>query len=95
MPASTDSVFIVQSWDMRRKAAVSRQGHDHSSIYYYPGYFQAKLVVDSQIVKTHDLMITSGGWLALVDEDPIPVYFKKGEYLKKDRVEIDPALLGN
>lgn len=91
--ANTDSVFIVQSWDISRRTAVPRDRTEYSSIYYYPGYFQAKLMVDSQIVRTHDLMITSNGWLALAEDDPIPVYFKKEEFSKSDRVEIDEAIL--
>jgi hypothetical protein len=82
--APTDSVFIVQTWDMRRRTLVSRSGHAHSAIYYYPGYFNAKLVVDTQIVLTHGLMIGSGGWLAMAEGEPSPFYFKKEDYLSKD-----------
>jgi hypothetical protein len=92
--APSDSVFIVQTWDMSRRAVVSKIGHDHSAIYYYPGYFVAKLVVDTQIVRTHDLMIGSGGWLALAEGEPTPFYFKKPDYLQKEgEVVIDSALL--
>jgi hypothetical protein len=91
--ANTDSVFIVQSWDITRRVAVPRSKTEYSSIYYYPGYFQAKLMVDSQIVRTHDLMITSNGWMALAENDPIPVYFKKEEFSKSNRVEVDEAIL--
>ena len=91
--APTDSVFIVQTWDMRRKKAVPANGTEYSSIYYHPGYFNAKLVVDTQIVKTQNLMISSGGWLALVDNDPIPLYFTKEEIRRKEGVAIDSATL--
>jgi len=88
LAAPSDSVFIVQTWDISRRTAVSRAGHAHSAIYYYPGYFNAKLVVDTQIVRTHDLMISSGGWLALAEGDPAPFYFKK-----EGGVVVDSALL--
>jgi hypothetical protein len=92
--APTDSVFIVQDWDMRRRTLVSRKGHAHSAIYYYPGYFSAKLIVDTQIVQTQGLLIGSGGWLAMAEGDPSPFYFKKEEYTWKDGgVEVDSALL--
>jgi hypothetical protein len=91
--ASTDSVFIVQTWDMRRKKAVPANGSEYSAIYYHPGYFNAKLVVDTQIVKTQNLMISSGGWLALVDNDPIPLYFTKEEIRRKEGVAVDSATL--
>ena len=91
--APTDSVFIVQTWDMRRKKAVPANGSEYSSIYYHPGYFNAKLVVDTQIVKTQNLMISSGGWLALVDNDPIPLYFTKEEIRRKEGVAVDSTTL--
>jgi hypothetical protein len=89
----TDSVFIVQSWDWRRRIAVPPTGTDYSAIYYYPGFFKAKLVVDTQIVRTHDLMITSDGWLALAEGDPVPIYFRKEEVARKEGIEVDSATL--
>jgi hypothetical protein len=91
--AQTDSVFIAQSWDLSRKVVVPRDKTEHSSIYYYPGYFKAKLIVDTQIVQTFDLMVATDGWLALQEDDPVPVYFKKEEYAKGDSMEINEQLL--
>jgi len=88
-----DSVFIVQSWDWRRRIAVPPAGTEYSAIYYYPGFFKAKLVIDTQIVRTHDLMITSDGWLALAEGDPIPIYFRKEEVARKEGIEVDTATL--
>jgi hypothetical protein len=77
----SDSVFIQQSWDKRLSRYVARDQRQHTSIYYYPGYFQAKLRVNDQIVKQHDLFIKSNGWLPLVDVSPVPVYFKPGDII--------------
>ncbi len=91
--ATTDSVFIVQTWDVRRKKLVTKTGHEHSAMYYYPGFFNTKLIADGQVVKTHDLFVTSGGWLCLVEQDPIPLYFKREECVFADRVEVNDELL--
>jgi hypothetical protein len=91
--APTDSVFIVQTWDMSRRRLVSRSDHEHSAIYYYPGAFNAKLVVDTQIVKTFSLLISSGGWLATAEGEPQPFYFKKEEYRIEGGAVVDSALL--
>jgi len=72
----SDSIFIQQSWDKRLSKPVARDQQQHTSIYYYPGFFQAKLRVNDQIVKQHDLFIKSNGWLPLVDITPVPMYFK-------------------
>jgi hypothetical protein len=91
--SSADSVFISQTWDLHRKTAVPPDGTEYSAIYYYPGYFVAKLIVDTQIVLTHTLMITSDGWLALAEGDPVPIYFKKEEVARKEGIEVDSATL--
>lgn len=87
--ARTDCVYIVQTWDIRRKTRVAKDRRAHSALYYYPGFFRTKLLVDGQVAKTHDLCINTDGWLGLVEEEPIPFYFRKADYIRKDRVEID------
>ena len=67
-------VHVQQSWDKRLSAEVSPEENIHTSIYYYPGFFIAKLVVDDQIVKEHGLYIKSDGWLSLIEQEKIPVY---------------------
>jgi hypothetical protein len=91
--AKSDSVYIVQTWDISRKTLVPRNRTEHSAIYYYPGFFNTKLIVDGTVVKTHDLQITSNGWLCLAEQDSSPVYFKKEQYIKEDRIEVDSHAL--
>jgi len=92
--AGKDSVFIAQSWDIRRKVQVPAQERTYSAIYYEPGYYRAKLMLGKQIVKEHDLMIASDGWLALIEnENGVPVYFKKGEIAKNGELTVDESLL--
>ena len=75
----TDSVFIQQSWDPKRRQLVPKDGHHHSAIYYLPGYYRAKLVVGRQIVQEHDVVIPSEGWLTAVaiNQEATPVYFSQ------------------
>jgi hypothetical protein len=75
-----DSVVIQQSWDERLRTKVSKHDHQHTSIYYTPGFFKAKLVVNNDIVREHNLWITSNGWIALVKQAVIPVYFDKQDF---------------
>ncbi len=86
----SESVFISQTWDTRRKARVDKNKKEHSAIYYYPGYFRAKLMVDTTVVKTHDIQITTDGWLGLVEiEETTPVYFQEQEILKAGWIGLD------
>lgn len=93
--ADQDSVFICQTWDVRRKIQVNKNDKYHSAIYYYPGFFRAKLMVGDQIVKEHDIQINTNGWLGLIEADwgVPPLYFKPTEIVKADRVEVDQHLL--
>ena len=79
----TDIVIIQQSWDHRRRTNVSKNDRQHTSIYYFPDYYRAKLIVGNQIVKEHELFIKSDGWLTAVNTEPVPVYFKKEDAIEK------------
>jgi hypothetical protein len=72
-----DPVVIQQSWDSRLQARVSKFEHQHTSIYYYPDYYKAKLIVGGRIVSTHRLLIKSNGWLPIVALSPVPVYYSR------------------
>jgi hypothetical protein len=70
----SNNVFIQQSWDPRRREKVSGQGKQYTSIYYTPGYFNAKLVVNGQIKNEKGVFIKTKGWLGLIDKEPVPIY---------------------
>jgi hypothetical protein len=84
----TDTIYIQQSWDERLRTLVSRDQHQHTSIYYTPGFFQAKLVIGNTIVKEHNLLINSNGWLALVKQNPVPVYFKDEDFRRSGMLSL-------
>lgn len=85
-----DSIFIQQSWDKRKRIPVSREGKEHTAMYYYPGYYKAKLVVNEVDVQERNILIPSKGWVALYDKKPVPFYFEKQEFLQEDGCEITP-----
>jgi hypothetical protein len=79
--APSDSVIIQQSWDPHLQVKVSKYQHQHTSIYYYPDYYKAKLIVGGKIVSMHRLLIKSNGWLPIVTQSPVPVYFSKEDVM--------------
>lgn len=76
---NSDNVFIQQSWDPSRRERVPGNGKQYTSIYYHPGYFLAKLIVDNQIKKESTVFIKTKGWIGIVDHFPVPVYLSPGE----------------
>jgi hypothetical protein len=57
-----DSFFIQQSWDRDRRVRIEKNNHTLTDIYYEPGYHNAKLIVNDQVVKTIDVSIPTNGW---------------------------------
>lgn len=86
--APYDSVIIQQSWDRHLQVKVSKNEHQHTSIYYYPDYYKAKLIVGTKIVSMHRLLIKSDGWLPAVTQAPVPVYFKKEEAIANGKMSL-------
>ncbi len=88
-----DSIFIQQSWDKRRRIPVSRGAQEHTAVYYYPGYFMAKLVVGGQVVREHKLFIPTDGWLAYIEQSPVPVYLDRADFDRDSCLEVPPELV--
>ncbi len=69
-----NEIYLQQSWDPKRTEKINKNGRQHTSIYYYPGYFNAKLVADGQVRKTASVFIKTNGWMGIIDKSPVPVY---------------------
>jgi hypothetical protein len=93
--APSDSIFIQQSWDMRKRVSVNKNEHIYTSIYYEPGFYKAKLFVDSQLVKEHPLMVPTNNWLAMIDNKPVPVYLKTEEFVQADKLSLPESVFQN
>jgi hypothetical protein len=93
--SSSDSVFIQQSWDTRLTTLVSREQTQHTSIYYYPGFFEAKLVVNGRTLLEHDLLITTEGWMAAIEHQRVPVYLEENQVLAGGIMQISEKLLAD
>jgi hypothetical protein len=91
--ASTDSVFIQQTWDSTKKVRVNKNKHVFNSIYYKPGFYNAKLTVGTHVVKEHQLLIPTNGWLGLIDQKPIPVYLDKEEFVTDSGLRVTPSTI--
>ena len=89
--APSEEVYLQQSWDPTRREKLPRSGKTHTSIYYLPGYYRAKLVVEDIVVSERELFITSDDWVAAVDADPVPVYLPLEDVRRDGRLAITAA----
>ncbi|MDJ1466861.1 hypothetical protein QNI19_24910 [Cytophagaceae bacterium DM2B3-1] len=86
--SSTTPLYIQQSWDAQTKREVSAKGNTFTSIYYKPGFYEARLLMGDQLLRKHPLLIQSDGWLGLIDQRSEPLYLQSNEFVYKDRLEI-------
>lgn len=92
-----DSAFIQQSWDIRRRAEIRKNEKYSTSVYYYPGFHRAKLLINDQLVKEIPVYITTGDWLPLIQNESnnlIPIYVKE-DCISNDRIYISPEIVKN
>jgi hypothetical protein len=57
-----DSFFIQQSWDRKRRVRIYKHKYTLTDIYYEPGYHNAKLIVNDQVIKTIGVSIPTDQW---------------------------------
>ncbi len=88
----SDSVYIQQSWDPTRRELVPGNGKQHTSIYYSPGYFVAKLVVNNEIKKEFVVSIKTKGWKGIIERKPVPIYLSANETKGKGFMGIADSL---
>ncbi len=75
----SDSIYIQQYWDVTKRIKIDANQKQATGIYYYPGYFRSKLLVNGMLVREHDLFILSNTWMGTIDYNPIPKYLYKDE----------------
>ena len=91
--AKDSKVMIQQSWDSSRRETIDAKGRQHTSIYYFPGYFHAKLLVDGQIVRQTPVFIQTKGWKGIIGKRPVPIYLKAEEIRQGNLMGISDTLL--
>lgn len=90
----SDDILIQQSWDSTKTIRINPGQTEATGIYYRPGYFRAKLIVDGRIIREHDLFIKSENWMATIDHEPVPDYLSKDELIDADgQLSIAPAVM--
>ena len=69
-----DSFFIQQSWDRNLRTRVPRDHSIHTSTYFYPGYYSAKLIANDSILVEHPVHVKTQAWKVLLEQEMQPVY---------------------
>ncbi len=86
---NAQEVEIQQNWDPTKRHKVDPQRNVFTHYYDYPGYYNAKLLVNGEIIHRRHLYIPSDGWLAALSypEDP-PRYLLDAEWTSTDQLAV-------
>jgi len=86
-------IEIQQDWDASKRIKITKSDSIATSIYYRPGFFKSKLVIDSTIVKESDVFITTNNWLGMIEQDPHPIYLDDSNIFKEGKISITAETL--
>lgn len=90
---AVEHATIQQSWNEQLTFSIDPNKEAATGIYYYPGYFRAKLLADNQVLKEQDLHIRTNGWMATLDKENIPRYLYDHELQKTGSIGLTEGLL--
>ncbi|KYG82793.1 hypothetical protein [Roseivirga echinicomitans] len=88
-----DSCFIQLSWNDQLSIPIDNEGKEVTAIYYYPGYFRAKLKANDQILKEHDVHIRTNGWMATIGNGEMPRYLYREELIQNGSLKLTEETL--
>ncbi|MEK6154074.1 hypothetical protein WIW50_12465 [Flavobacteriaceae bacterium 3-367] len=57
-----DRFFLQQSWDESRRVEIFKGNTEQTDIYYVPGFFTARLLADTVVIKEIPIHITHDDW---------------------------------
>ncbi|MEM1339893.1 MAG: hypothetical protein AAGF96_19190 [Bacteroidota bacterium] len=86
-------IEIQQDWDESKRVIVNKNDSVSTSIYYKPGFFKSKLVVDGNIVKEKDILIPTKDWVGVIETDSIPIYLDMEDYQSENSLSIKAGSL--
>lgn len=65
----SDNIYIRKSKEDLDGFRVSKTQKEWKTVYQYPGYYKAQLIVDNKLVKVHDVFVKSYGWAGTLSHD--------------------------
>lgn len=93
MADEKDRIEIQQDWDERKRVVVDKNDSVSTSIYYHPGFFKSKLVVNDSIIKERDVFIPSDDWMATIETDSLPIYLENEDFKLNGELSIPTETL--
>ncbi|TRX59110.1 hypothetical protein FNH22_11340 [Fulvivirga sp. M361] len=91
-PNDVSVVEIQQDWDPTKRHRVDPNKNIFTHFYEYPGYYNAKLVLDGHVVAREDLYIPSDGWIAMLSyKEKKPRYLLENEFSFNQKLKVSSS----
>lgn len=91
-----DNYYFQPSWNELERQKINNNGETFTAIYYYPGYHTAKILNNSNILKSINIKINTDNWLVCVRNKPtdvIPIYINSNEIFTQNYLGVRTDLL--
>ena len=88
-----DSFFIQQSWDRNLRKKVLPDQSVHTSTYFYPGYYSAKLIANDSVLVEQPVHVKTRAWKVLLEEEMQPVYLPDEAQLGGNKLAVSKEWL--
>ncbi|MGB5818804.1 MAG: hypothetical protein WBG90_04910 [Saonia sp.] len=89
-----DRFFLQQNWDEGRRVEIFRENREKTDIYYIPGYFTAKLIADTEVLREIPIHVTYENWFIAARQPFSRIKaFDKKYWVNEQHLGVDQAAL--
>lgn len=75
----SENIYIRKSKDDLEGFKVNKWQKEWKTVYSYPGYYKAQLIVDNQLLRVHDVFVKSFGWVGTLSHGGEIEYLSKSD----------------
>lgn len=89
----SDNIYIRRSKDDLEGFKVNKWQKEWKTVYPYPGYYKAQLIVDNELLRVNDVFVKSFGWVGTLSKGATIEYLSKKELNCDAMIGLSPEKL--
>jgi len=91
----SDNIYIRKSKDDVDGFKVNKWQKEWKTVYPFPGYYKAQLIVDNELLRVHDVFVKSFGWVGTLSQGSSIEYLSKKDLNCDAMIGLSPERLQN
>lgn len=91
----SDNIYIRRSKDDLEGFKVSKWQKEWKTVYPFPGYYKAQLIVDNELLRVHDVFVKSFGWVGTLSHGNSIEYLSEKDLNCDAMIGLSPEKLQN